>query len=241
MGFVNAGHTLRRPLLSSDIQDPLPNREDPRCPSCFLRVRAFPRQLLRRKAPYDSFRCSWANRGSWPIRSNCFDESFRKRARVKRENQRVIVRSSSPFSSFKEATKSRKTQETARGRFLNPGRALQLYEEIDDPANRYFNYDAKKTPEVARAQVSGGEATIYLSSQAAAQAARVSARFVWSKRAPDHINPAAPEGSKGRLYRPITKVSFQSKKYVARLGAWFSGSRARESGEPKLILGSYLN
>ena len=105
-----------------------------------------------------------------------------------------------------------KAEKRRRQRRANPGRALRLYGEIDDTANRYFNYDDKKIPEVARAQVTGGEATIYSSSQAATQAARVSARFVWSKRAPDHINPAAPEGGKGRLYRPITKISFQSKK-----------------------------
>ena len=110
-------------------------------------------------------------------------------------NSGVLVQSSFPYftvTSAQEAIKSQKMQETGQGRFLNPRRAFQLSEEIEDPANRYFEYDECDPPEGAHAHVSGGEATIFLSFRAATQAVRVFARFARSKKAPDPIIPAGP-------------------------------------------------
>ena len=46
------------------------------------------------------------------------------------------------------------------GRWLNPGRALQIYEELDDPANRYYSSNEWGAPEEAHAQQVQVEDTI---------------------------------------------------------------------------------
>ena len=71
---------------------------------------------------------------------------------------------------------------------------------------------------------------------------RMVGRFVWSKEAPNHINPGASEFGAGRLSRFVAKCSLTSKQFegyratiFARSTAWSAGARRRESSEPKLF------
>ena len=132
-------------------------------------------------------------------------------------------------------------QVTAYGRFLRPGRALQLCEEVDGPANRFVYFSEWGLPEEANAQVVDGGALIFLSSLPATRPARIFALLVRSKESPDHIYPAAPGNSKGKLYRLISKISFPSKRYegrrapvLARVIARSSRVRCRGSARPNL-------
>ena len=74
------------------------------------------------------------------------------------------------------------------------------------------------------------------------QAVRIFAIFVWSKKAPDHINPAAPEGGMGRLYQFISKTSFRPRNTRgADPSSWLDrkpGPRvpAEESEKPNLLI-----
>ena len=131
---------------------------------------------------------------------------------------------------------------TARNFSLNSGRVLHLYERIDDPANRHFNVDEWELPGEAYAQDVDGEATIYLGSQTAGQAVRISARSVWRKEAPDHRNPAAREDGESRPYQFLAKISLPSKKLegyqasiMASLIARSSRARRRGSEKPRLL------
>ena len=51
---------------------------------------------------------------------------------------------------------------TSNGRFLNPNRALQIYEEIEAPHKIYYNYDEWELPSGAEANMVQGEPTISL-------------------------------------------------------------------------------
>ena len=62
--------------------------------------------------------------------------------------------------------------------FINPARSPQIYEEIANPANRYYTYGAGVLPEGAFAKLAKDEATICLTPDVAAPARRIFARFV---------------------------------------------------------------
>ena len=95
------------------------------------------------------------------------------------------------------------------GRFLNPNRAAQVFEEISDSGRRVCNYEEWELPEEAHAQLIQGEATILFPHDVAFRAMRMSARSVWPKEAPGHVNPGAPKAGKGRLYQFVATISFR--------------------------------
>ena len=51
-------------------------------------------------------------------------------------------------------------RKTDQSRPSDPGRALQLYKRMDEPAGRYINYDGWELPGEAYAHGAGGEATL---------------------------------------------------------------------------------
>ena len=73
-------------------------------------------------------------------------------------------------------------QKTRQGRRLTPGRALQIYEEVDGPANRYHDYDGWELPEEANVQMAHEDATIYPPPEIAPQSFRIFARLPGSKK-----------------------------------------------------------
>ena len=132
---------------------------------------------------------------------------------------------------------------TSNGRFLNPHRALQIYESIEAPHTTYYNYDEWELPPGAEAHMIGGEPTISYPFEQSGQLNRLYARFVWSKEISGHINPGAPETGAGRLYQFVGKVSFNSVEYEGfkasnfiRVTAWSSGARRRGNTESKLFI-----
>ena len=132
---------------------------------------------------------------------------------------------------------------TSNGRFLNPQRALQIYEEIEAPHTLYYNYDEWELPPGAEAHMISGEPTISYPFKQSGQLNRLYARFVWSKEIPGHVNPGAPEAGAGRLYQFVGKVSFTSAQYegynasnFVRISAWSSGARRRGATEGKLFI-----
>ena len=132
---------------------------------------------------------------------------------------------------------------SSNGRFLNPRRALQIYESIEAPHTFYHNYDEWELPPGATASLVSGEPTISYPFEQSGQLNRLYARFVWSKEISGHINPGAPETGAGRLYQFVGKVSFNSAEYegykasnFVRVTAWSSGARRRGNAEKKLFL-----
>ena len=82
---------------------------------------------------------------------------------------------------------------------------------------------------------------ISLPNKTAFQAHRTFGRSVWFKEAPNHINPGAREAGTGRLNQFAVKLSFISLRFegypasfFARVTAWSSGARRRESSQPQL-------
>ena len=129
------------------------------------------------------------------------------------------------------------------GGFFNPNRGAQIFEELQDPAKRYYNVAERELPEGTVAQLVQEDVTISLPRDTALQAHRMFGRFVLSKEAPNHINPGDPEAETGRLNQFAVKASFVSKRlegYRAsisvRVTARSSDSRRRESSQPKLFL-----
>ena len=96
---------------------------------------------------------------------------------------------------------------TRNGRFLNPNRALQIYEEIEAPHHIYYIYDEWELPSGAEAHVVSGEPTISYPFELSGQLNRLYPRFVWPKEISGHVNPGAPETGAGRLYQFVGKVS----------------------------------
>ena len=134
---------------------------------------------------------------------------------------------------------------TSNGRFLNPHRALQIYESVEAPHTTYHNYEEWELPPGAHAHLVSGEPTISYSFEQAGQLNRLYARFVWTKEITGHVNPGAPESAAGRLYQFVGKVSFNSEKYegfkasnFVRITAWSSGARRRANTEQKLFIAS---
>ena len=132
---------------------------------------------------------------------------------------------------------------TSNGRFLNPHRALQIYESIEAPHTIYYNYDEWELPPGAHAHLVSGEPTISYPFEQSGQLNRLYARFVWSKEISGHVNPGAPETGAGRLYQFVGKVSFNSAEYegfkasnFVRVTAWSSGARRRGNTESKLFI-----
>ena len=133
-------------------------------------------------------------------------------------------------------------QTAQQGRFLKASRVLQLYVDVDEPADRFYNHDEWELPEGAHEKLVREEDTVFPPSELARHGIRIFARFVWSK---GRVNPAAPGGSKGRIRQFLTKISFPSKKFggyrasiMAQLTAWPSGARRREGEKPGLCVRS---
>ena len=96
---------------------------------------------------------------------------------------------------------------TSNGRFLNPYRALQVYESVEAPHKFFYNYDEWELPSGASASLVQGEPTISFPFELSGQLTRFYGRFVWSKEIAGHVNPGAPENAAGRLYQFVGKVS----------------------------------
>ena len=132
---------------------------------------------------------------------------------------------------------------TSNGRFLNPHRALQVYESVEAPHKIFYNYDEWELPTGASASLEQGEPTIAFPFELSGQLTRFYGRFVWSKEIAGHINPGAPENAAGRLYQFVGKVSFNSEDYegyktsvFVRITGWSSGARRRGNTESKLYV-----
>ena len=104
-------------------------------------------------------------------------------------------------------------QAIQNGRFLNLTRAAQIFEELEDPAERYHNYEEWELQEGAQARLNQGEATISPPNETAFRAPRVFGHIACSVKAPNHIAPGAPGGGAGRLYQFVTQLSFLSKRF----------------------------
>ena len=132
---------------------------------------------------------------------------------------------------------------TSNGRFVNPFRAVQVYEKIDNPNRKLYNFNEWELPTGATAEMFQGEPTISSPQELSGQLNRIYARFVWSKEIPGHLNPGAPEKGAGRLYQFAKKVSFDSVEregYLTsiclRISGWFPGARRRGNDERKLYM-----
>ena len=67
---------------------------------------------------------------------------------------------------------------TSNGRFLNPNRALQIYEGIAAPHKIFYNYDEWELPLGAEASMVQGEPTISFPFELSGQLNRLYGRFV---------------------------------------------------------------
>ena len=93
----------------------------------------------------------------------------------------------------------------SNGRFLNPFRALQVYEKIGAPDELFYNFGEWELPFGAKAEIAQGEPTIAFLFELSGQLNRLYARFVWSKEISGRINPGAPEKGAGRFYQFLGK------------------------------------
>ena len=87
---------------------------------------------------------------------------------------------------------------TSNGRFVNPFRAVRVYEKIDNPDRKLYNFNEWELPTGATAEMFQGEPTISSPQELSGQLNRVYARFVWSKEVPGRLNPGAPEKGAGK-------------------------------------------
>ena len=69
-------------------------------------------------------------------------------------------------------------QAVQNSRFLNPNRAVQIPEELEDSAGRFYDYEVWELPEGPQAQLDQGDVTISLPNETAFQAHRMVGRFV---------------------------------------------------------------
>ena len=90
---------------------------------------------------------------------------------------------------------------SSNGRFLNPFRALQVYEEIGAPNKLFYSVGEWELPVGASAKTVQGEPTISFPFELSGQLNRLYGRFVWSKEISGRVNPGAPETGAGRLYQ----------------------------------------
>ena len=98
------------------------------------------------------------------------------------------------------------------GGFSNPNRDVRIFEELQDPAKRYYNVAEWELPEGTAAQLVQEAVTVALPHDAAFQAHRTFGRFVWPKEAPNHINPGDSEAGTGHLYQLAVKARSLSKR-----------------------------
>ena len=96
------------------------------------------------------------------------------------------------------------------GGFLNLNRGAQIFEELQDPAKRYYNVAERGIPEGTVSQLVQEDVTIAHPRDAALQSHRTFGRFVLSKEAPNHIYLGDPEAGTGRLNQFAAKASFVS-------------------------------
>ena len=129
---------------------------------------------------------------------------------------------------------------TSNGRFLNPFRALQVYEEIGAPNKLFCNFGEWELPVGATAEIVHGEPTISFPHELSGQLNRLYDRFVSPKEISGHINPGAPEEGAGRLYQFVGKLSLDSADYEGyeasiffRVSGWPFGARRRGNDEKK--------
>ena len=129
------------------------------------------------------------------------------------------------------------------GDLSTPFRAVQVYEEIGRPDNKFYNFDEWELPRGAAAEIIQGEPTVSFPRELSGQLTRMYARFVWPKETTGHLNPGAPEGGAGRLYQFVAKASFESLEHAGflapiflRISGWSSGARRRGDEERKLYM-----
>ena len=132
---------------------------------------------------------------------------------------------------------------TSNGRFLNPYRALQVYEKIEPPNELFYDFDEWDLPLGARAEIVQGGPTISSPHELSGQLNRMYARFVWTKEVQGHINPGAPEKGAGGIYQLVGKMSFDSADHegytasiFSRVSGWSSGPRRRGTEEKELYV-----
>ena len=98
-------------------------------------------------------------------------------------------------------------------RSLNPEGEPQVYKEVEDAIDKYFNFGERVLPPGAKASQIGQEVAISFPPSYAAQACRILARFAWSREAPGRVSAGVQrEACKGRLYQMKSKVARPSKK-----------------------------
>ena len=95
-------------------------------------------------------------------------------------------------------------QAAQSGRIVNPNLAAQFFEELEDTAKRYCNYDGWGFADGDWAQPYQGDVTISPPNETAPQAHRMFGRSVWSKE--------APEAGAGRSYQFFVEVIFISER-----------------------------
>ena len=119
---------------------------------------------------------------------------------------------------------------SSNGRFLNPFRALQVYEEIGAPNKLFYNFGGWERPVAASAKMVLGEPTMSFPFELSGQLNRLYGRFVRPKEISGREHPGAPEKRAGRLYQFAGKVSFDSANYEGYKTSIFVRVSGRPSG-----------